>query len=69
MENEEISMEQITIRELDNNILEFFGWCDGYVAGAKLGEEPYIFTKVKGQLFDYQKLLNEQNQQEVTDEK
>jgi hypothetical protein len=63
VENKDISIEQITIRELDSNILEFCGWCDGYTAGAKLDEEPYIFIKVKGHLFEYQKLL--QTQQEV----
>lgn len=57
----ELDFDAIAKGELEQVILIFEGWCDGYCQGAKLGfdQEPHIFCRVRSQLFDLQKIYNE----------
>ena len=48
-------------KEINDAILEFSGWVDGYVMGANLEIEPNIFSTVKYQLDKYQELLCKKN--------
>ncbi len=57
----DMNFDAIEKAELEQVILIFEGWCEGYCHGAKLGfeQEPHIFFRVKSQLFDLQKIYNE----------
>lgn len=56
--------EEIEKANLEDVIKEFEGWAEGYVHGAKLSETPYMFVKVLGCLYDFQKHLRETTQQQ-----
>lgn len=43
-----------------DDLLQFEGWTDGYVHGAKLSEEPRLFLAIKGHVYDYISKLQEE---------
>ncbi len=57
----ELDFDAIAKEELNQVILMFEGWCEGYIHGAKLGEEPHIFCRVKSQLYDLQSIYKKKN--------
>lgn len=48
------------MNEAEKTMREFDGWCEGFVVGSRLSEEPHIFVKIR--LLAYERLEQLQKQ-------
>jgi hypothetical protein len=50
----------MTREGLQRVIERFEGWTDGFIHGAKIGEEPHVFPSVKVALYEFLEHLESQ---------